>query len=292
MRVDIGGGVRLFIDVVGPALAADADRMRERPVLLALHGGPGFDHSVLRPWFDRFADTHQVIYLDHRGNGRSDGHNDPSGWHLDQWADDIAGLCTALDLTHIALLGVSFGGAVAVHAAARHPDLVERLVLISSNVTKDLPAMLAVFERRGGPEARAAAERHWTDPDDDTLAAYIERCLPLYTVRGSGPAAVPDRARMNRRLMQRYIAESASLDLRDSVAALRCPTLVLVGEDDPVTPAASSQLIASLVPTGLGRLEQFADCGHGTQRDQPERTDAAIRAFLAERLPPVTATVP
>lgn len=282
MRVDIGDGVRLFIDVVGSMLAADPDEMRERPVLLALHGGPGFDHSTLRPWFDRFADTHQIIYLDHRGNGRSDGHDDPGSWHLDVWADDIARLCRALDLPQVALLGLSFGGVVAVHAAARHPSLVERLMLISSNVTKDLPAMLAVFERRGGHEARVAAERHWTEPDANTLAAYIEWCVPLYTVRGPNPTATPGRAVMNLRLMQRYIAESSALDLRASAVAVRCPTLVLVGEDDPVTPAASSQLIASLIPSRLAQLEQFTDCGHGTHRDQPELTEAAVRAFLGE----------
>lgn len=282
MRVDVGGGVRLFIDVVGSALAPDPDAMRERPVLLALHGGPGFDHSVLRPWFDRFSDTHQIIYLDHRGNGRSDGGDDPARWTLDVWADDIARLCAALELPQIALLGLSFGGAVALHAAARHPTLIERLVLISTNAIKDLPAMLAVFERRGGPEARTAAERYWTAPDPDTRAAYIERCFPLYTV-GEGPIAVPGRAMMNREVMDHYIQGSASLDLRPSAAALRCPTLILVGEDDPVTPVASSELLVSLIPQDLGRLERYADCGHGTHRDKPQRTEAAIRTFLSER---------
>ena len=44
--------------------------MVKRPTLIVLHGGPGFDHASLRPYFDRFSDSHQVIYLDHRGNGR------------------------------------------------------------------------------------------------------------------------------------------------------------------------------------------------------------------------------
>ena len=175
MRLDVGGGVRLFIDVVGSALAPEPDAMRERPVLLALHGGPGFDHSVLRPWFDRFSDTHQVIYLDHRGNGRSDGGDDPASWTLDVWADDIARLCAALELPQIALLGLSFGGAVALHAAARHPTLIKRLVLISTNAKKDLPAMLAVFERRGGPEARTAAERYWTAPKSMVASSPAQR---------------------------------------------------------------------------------------------------------------------
>jgi proline iminopeptidase len=61
-----------------------------------LHGGPGFDHSGFRPWFDRFADQVQVIYVDHRGNGRSGGA--PETWTLDPWADDVRALSDALGL--------------------------------------------------------------------------------------------------------------------------------------------------------------------------------------------------
>jgi proline iminopeptidase len=167
-----------------------------------------------------------------------------------------------------------------MHAAARHPGIVDHLVLISANVTKDLPAMLDVFERRGGPEARAAAERYWKAPDADSLAAYIEWCVPLYTVGAEVVGGPPGRAVMNREVMRHYIAASSSLDLRSSAASVQRPTLVLVGEDDPVTPASGAELIASLIPDGLVRLERFADCGHGTHRDQSQATEQAIRSFL------------
>ena len=72
-------GQRIFFDVVGSALAIDGERMREKPTFIVLHGGPGFDHSGLRPGFDAFADIAQVIYIDHRGNGRSVP-SDPSTW--------------------------------------------------------------------------------------------------------------------------------------------------------------------------------------------------------------------
>jgi pimeloyl-ACP methyl ester carboxylesterase len=62
MRVEIGGGVRLFVDVVGSSLEPTHDEMRPKPTLLLLHGGPGLDHSAFRPYFDRFADSHQVVY--------------------------------------------------------------------------------------------------------------------------------------------------------------------------------------------------------------------------------------
>ena len=77
MRVDIGDGVRLFVDIVGAGLEPTPDAMVTKPTLMLLHGGPGFDHSSFRPYFDRFADTHQVVYFDHRGQGRSDRRGDP-----------------------------------------------------------------------------------------------------------------------------------------------------------------------------------------------------------------------
>jgi pimeloyl-ACP methyl ester carboxylesterase len=67
------GDVRLFVDVDGASLVPDGSTMRERPVLIMLHVGPGFDHtSFKQPLFRRLTEKAQVVYYDHRGNGRSD----------------------------------------------------------------------------------------------------------------------------------------------------------------------------------------------------------------------------
>jgi proline iminopeptidase len=77
MHVHVNG-VRLFFDVEGMQLVPDGTRMREKPTLLLLHGGPGFDHSSYKPAFSRFADVAQLVYLDQRGNGRSDRPRSPT----------------------------------------------------------------------------------------------------------------------------------------------------------------------------------------------------------------------
>ena len=92
MRVDIGGGFRLYFDVEGPGLVPEDTQMVERPTLILLHGGPGFDHTGYKPAFSQFADICQVIYLDHRGQGRSD-RDTPDQWTLDIWADDVVRFC-------------------------------------------------------------------------------------------------------------------------------------------------------------------------------------------------------
>ena len=60
-------GVRLFFDIEGAKLVPDGPVMREKPTLLLLHGGPGFDHSIYKPAYSALADIAQIIYLDHRG---------------------------------------------------------------------------------------------------------------------------------------------------------------------------------------------------------------------------------
>ena len=72
MRVQVGD-VWLFFDVEGPKLIPDGPTMCERPTLLLLHGGPGFDHAYMHcsdAW-DRLAAKRMVVFYDQRGNGRS-----------------------------------------------------------------------------------------------------------------------------------------------------------------------------------------------------------------------------
>lgn len=76
-------GTKLYFDVEGAGLVPDGARMRAKPTLLLLHGGPGFDHTLYKPAFGTLDDAAQVIYLDQRGNGRSVG-SDPETWNLAQ----------------------------------------------------------------------------------------------------------------------------------------------------------------------------------------------------------------
>src|SRR5258708_5927553 len=129
MQIDVNGA-RIFFDTVGSGLAIDGERMVRKPTLIVMHGGPGFDHTTLRPYFDRFADTHQVVYIDHRGNGRSTGV--PATWTLARWGDDVKGFCDALGIDKPAVYGNSFGAMVAMAYAARHPQHPSRLILSST----------------------------------------------------------------------------------------------------------------------------------------------------------------
>ncbi|MEX0367973.1 MAG: alpha/beta fold hydrolase, partial [Ruegeria sp.] len=178
MYLDLNGA-RIFFDTVGSRLMPEGDQMVERPTLLVLHGGPGYDHSTLRPYFDRFADAYQVVYLDHRGCGQSEAPQD--SWHLDQWADDVADLCKALGIKRPLVFGQSFGGMVAMHYAARHPTHPAKLILSSTAARFLLDETVAKATELGGPEAGQVAHDFFSAPTLDGYKRYGEVCLPLYT---------------------------------------------------------------------------------------------------------------
>ncbi|MGI8840758.1 MAG: alpha/beta fold hydrolase [Caulobacteraceae bacterium] len=274
-------GARLFFDTAGSQLAIDGARMVERPALVVLHGGPGFDHALMRPYFDRFADTHQVVYLDHRGNGRSGG--EAATWRLAQWGDDIAAFCDGLGLIKPTVYGLSFGGMAAMAYATRHPEHPGKLVLASTAARMNLPATYAAMERLGGERARAIAETFWTAPSAEAAADYMAVCLPLYNPRPNPDSQQIQRALMRTEVMFHFIAgEQRSMDMLGDLAKIACPTLVTAGGADPITPVACSEAIFAALPASLGELEVFEAAGHGVHRDEPERAEASLRRFLSK----------
>jgi pimeloyl-ACP methyl ester carboxylesterase len=111
MRISVGD-VRLFADLCGTAIAIEDGTAVERPTLVCLHGGPGFDHLSLRPPLEPLVDTAQLLFYDHRGNGRSD-HGDPAKWTLEQWASDLAVLLDTLGIERPIVFGQSPAGSSA-----------------------------------------------------------------------------------------------------------------------------------------------------------------------------------
>jgi proline iminopeptidase len=278
-------GQRIFFDVLGEKLSLTEDGAREKPTFIALHGGPGFDHLFLRPDFDGFADIAQVIYLDHRGNGRSVP-SDPATWSLAQWGDDVKGFCDALGIEKPIVLGQSFGGMVAQSYASRHPEHPRAVIFSSTAARMDFEFSMAQFERRGGNAARGVAERFWTTGSEEDRDAYMKVCMPLYNLKPR-PAAARRRSAMRMDVYRHFSlpgGELRRMDLRPGLREVTCPVLVLAGEEDPITPPHLAREIAESLPRGRAQLEIFDNCGHGAFRDQPERVLPVIRAFIARAM--------
>jgi pimeloyl-ACP methyl ester carboxylesterase len=282
MRIEIAPGVRLFVDVEGAGLVPDGALMRIKPTLILLHGGPGFDHSSFKPLFGReLADVAQIVMLDHRGHGRSTPCA-PGDITLDTLADDVVRLCDALGIDKPVVLGQSFGGFVAQRYLARHPAHPARVILSSTSHHFGLARKLAMFDKLGGPAARAAAEAFWLAPGPATWDAYETHCRPHYNrTPPTDPAAKQRTIETLPILFDWSAREMPPLDLRPGLARVICPVLVMAGGRDPVTPIEDGREIAAAIPPRWSQLAEFPDAGHGAWRDDPGPAMAAIRAFVA-----------
>jgi pimeloyl-ACP methyl ester carboxylesterase len=278
MRIQIND-VRLFFDVEGTKLRPEGSAMREMPTLLLLHGGPGFDHSGFKPDFSQLADIAQIVYLDHRGSGRSE-RGPVDRWKLEQWANDIRSFCEALDIQRPIVMGQSFGGAVAIEYAIRYPELPSKLVISSALVRSIGERSFAMFERLGGATARQAAIGFWSNPNTDTRKDYFTYCMPLLTRKQMSPEFYSRTVRNPEVADFFFREELKTLDLRPHLSRIQCPTLVAGGEDDPVTTIQDAEDVAAAIPSNLVRFERFTNAGHGVYRDQPEKFFEVLREFI------------
>jgi pimeloyl-ACP methyl ester carboxylesterase len=277
VKVHVNGTV-LFFDVEGPQLALEGPWVRERPTLLLLPTGPGVDHSLYREHMGpSLAESAHVVYLDLRGAGRSDW-SSPEHWNLDTWVADVAALCEALELSRPVVLGTGLGGVVALLLAARRPELVGRLVLVSVVARYVHTRAIAEFDRLGGPAAGEVAARYFADPTEANFAEFMRVCVPLYT-RVPTPADTVARIEMNLALAAHWEATAArTFDVREEAARITCPTLVLAGEDDPSATIAGAEELVEALPEGTV-YERYANAGHGVFRDRPEAVEV-VRGFL------------
>jgi pimeloyl-ACP methyl ester carboxylesterase len=281
MRIEIEPGVRLFVDIDGTQLEPAGPTLREKPTLILLHGGPGFDHAGFRPFFRRFADLAQVIYYDHRGHGRSD-RRPPAEWTLDTFADDVVRLSDALGLVKPIVLGQSFGGFVAQRYLERHPDHASKVILSSTSPHMKMERKIAMFEKLGGPAAGASAARFWSDPNDATWADYGVHCRHLYNTTPQD-AEAGKRTTYNLDILYASAGgEQRTMNLLPGLANARCPVLVMVGEEDPVCPLADARDIAAALPPQWMQFRSVPGAGHGVWRDDADAAFEELRRFILE----------
>jgi proline iminopeptidase len=283
MRLPING-TELYFDVEGAGLVPDGPEMRERPVILALHGGPGFDHAYFKPWLSPLADFAQVVYLDLRCQGRS-GRPAIETCTLEQMADDVASLCRTLEIHRPIILGHSAGGFVALTLAVRHPEVVGRLILLdTAAATADLDGTLDLLDQRRGVEARQAAARLFAgDTSPSAMEDFGRLVLPAYVGDPAtfGPIAESlARSSFNPEVSTFWSRQCAlRYNLRPRLTEIHAPTLVVVGELDWVTPPSASRAIAAKLPEA--EIEILPGAGHFLFAEALDEFLRIVRRFVA-----------
>ena len=143
--------------------------------VIVLHGGPGLDHQEFRPYLDPLAVQYRLVYVDQRGQGRSEG-VDPAALSLDRFARDVDLLARALGLDRFAVLGHSFGAIIATYHAVELGTAAAYVISggadESSAMLADVEASLAAPGEAGEPIAAS-----WEDEKSVETEEQLKRLL-------------------------------------------------------------------------------------------------------------------
>ena len=276
----------LYFDAEGLSLVPDGPQMRERPTAFAIHGGPGGDHTGFKPGYTALTDAMQVVYFDHRGQGRS-ARGDASRWTLDENVEDMEALRQHLGLGPIVSIGTSYGGMVAMAHAARYPKAVSHLVLVvTASHGGFIPRAQEILAARGTEEQKALCAKVWEGgfEDEAELKRYYRVMGPLYAAKHDPEKAEDGIARaihspeaLNRAFRPGGFLRS--FDLRPELLQITAPTLILGGRLDWICPPEFSEEIHTLIPGS--RLVIVEDSSHSMRVDAPERLYSEILRFVA-----------
>jgi len=253
-------GVSLAVEVRGKG-----------PAVLFIHGYP-LDRTL---WAAQLSglDGFRVIAPDLRGLGLSDAPD--LGYSMPTYADDLAALLEALQVDEVVLVGLSMGGYVAFEFLRRHRERVRALVLFDTRADADVP------------DARRARDQQSSLAREHGAAAVAEQMLP----RMLAPAAAQSTPHVVERVREMMLAApvagiagalAAMRDRSDASALLATlddlPTMVVVGEEDAMTPVDLARGMASVIPGA--RLEIVPGAGHLPPIEAPGVVNALLLDFL------------
>lgn len=268
MRVTVDDGVELEVEVTGAG-----------PGLLLVHGFGGAKEDFA-DHVGTLAEAHRVVIFDHRGHGQSDHPGEPGAYSLDRMAADVLAVATAVGLERFRLLGHSMGGFLAQRAVLRAPERIEALVLMDTSymcpdgIDRSLAETAAAIARdRGMAELRQLMLE--ADPLVTAAHARVVAERPGYEEFGVRKWFAQSPVMYERILME--IVDQP--DQLAPLAAVACPALVIVGDqDEPFLRA--SRAMADTIPGAA--LVVIPDAGHSPQFENPGAWIDALSGFLAE----------
>jgi 3-oxoadipate enol-lactonase len=243
--------------------------------LVFLHAFP-MNRRMWEPQVSALAGRNRVITVDLRGHGESDAGYPPGGcgrYSLDLYAEDLRALLDHLRIGQAVLIGLSMGGYLIFAFHRTYPDRVKALVFADTRAEADKPEQVAwrfqLAQRAYAGGAKVVADEmipKLLAPDSRTRPDLVERVraiihsTPVTGIAGDMMA----------------IAERP--DSTGQLGGIRCPTLVMVGEQDGLTTPADNRRIADGIPGA--RFEVIPDAGHLSNLEQPEAFNAALRSFI------------
>ncbi len=268
------GGEARRITVHGVNLAVD--QKGEGLALLFIHGYP-LNRTMWRHQLGAFPGW-RTIAPDLRGMGESDAPD--LGYSMATYADDLISLLDSLGVNEAVICGLSMGGYIAMEILRQYRQRVRGLVLMDTRMEADSS------EGRKARDTAAQAAR------DKGAAAIADAMLPKLFASAEPEKVGPAWNEVRQMILTTPVpgivgALSAMRDRPDSTGLLptleEIPALVVVGEDDRITPYASARAMAELLP--MGRLEVIGGAGHLPPLERPDEVTRALADFLGSVSP-------
>lgn len=277
-------GTEIYFDIAGMQLAPVKNDFVEKPVVFMLHGGPGGDHLRFKQHSLEIQDMAQVVFIDHRGCGRSKKTN-ASEYTLENNIEDIEALRKHLGLERICILGTSYGGIVAQGYAIRYPKNVEKLILVVTAPSyRFIDEAKKNLEARGTSRQIAMGEHLWngTFKDSKHVAEFFKVMDPLYSNMAKHkkkPVFGKSTTIWSHEAINKGFSDSLkNYDFTTKLKKITCPTLILAGQNDWICSPNQSKILAEQIPNS--RLKIFKESSHAIAVDAHKKYIKAIKNFL------------
>jgi pimeloyl-ACP methyl ester carboxylesterase len=248
------------------------------PVLVLVHGFGGAKEDF-SDQLDDLARDHRVVTLDLRGHGESDGPEDPARYSLDRFAADLSNVLDALDIDSCWLLGHSMGGMIVRRFVLASPQRVDALILMDTS-----PGPVPGLDSEMIDLGVQIANEQGMDELKRVMDAFSPLDTPAYQRTLAERPGYREFGDAKWAALSRAMWVTMSIEIRDQpdqlgeLAALHCPTLVLVGvEDEPFRRV--SEEMAATIPAA--ELVVITTAGHSPQFENGPAWLAALRGFLA-----------
>lgn len=256
--------------------------------LYLLHGGLGLDHNWFRPWLDPLSQDNQLVYFDHRGNGRSQRPDSYDAITHAVMADDIDALRAKLGHDRIVVFGHSYGGHIALEFATRHPERLAGLILSNTTAKFDFQDVaIGRAQAKSTPEQFASLVAALTSPmtDDAQMRRVWMEILPVYFAHYEAALTQPmDAACLYsaKAYMNALLGCMPSYDMLPRLREIVAPTLVLCGAHDWISPPTEG---AGRLAAGIAgsELVEFANSGHFPYVEEQTRFLGVVSDWLRRK---------
>jgi proline iminopeptidase len=270
LNVRLPDGYTMFVEPVGD----------QGLPLIVLHGGPGLDHTHLRPWLDPLGDEFRVLYVDERGQGRSE-RVDPATLSLEVFAKDVDLLAAALVLDRFALLGHSFGAIVSTWHAVNLGTAAGYVISgggdSSGKLMADVEASLEAMGEAGKPIAESWEWEKTVETPEQS--AELMRVQAPFHFHGPPPPDFAEETVHAPEVLRHFASAGyGDFDYTPELGKVSRPTLVLVGEHDRVTtPRAARVLHEGIAGSEFAELP---NAGHMSMIEAQDAYLGRVRDFL------------